>query len=65
LIGISVAVWGGRGRESADDWAALLAAFVSALNGLVLLRPGIYDLMDRTPERPVVQSIARIGRSRM
>ena len=57
LIGIGVALWGGPGWESADDWAALLAAFVIAINGIVLLRPAIYDLMDRMPDRPIVEQI--------
>ncbi len=57
LIGIGVALWGGPGWESSDDWAALLAAFVIALNGISLLRPAIHDLMDRMPDRPIVQQI--------
>jgi cation diffusion facilitator family transporter len=48
FIGISVAIGGGPGWESADDWAALLAAFVIAWNGQRLLRPAIAGLMDRT-----------------
>ncbi len=57
LIGVGVALWGGPGWESADDWAALLAAFVIAFNGLTLLRPAIRDLMDRMPDRPILQQI--------
>ncbi len=58
LIGIGVALWGGPGWESADDWAALLAAFVIAFNGFYLLRPAIHDLMDRMPDRPITEQIA-------
>jgi cation diffusion facilitator family transporter len=58
LIGIGVALWGGPGWESADNWAALLAASVIALNGIFLLRPAINDLMDKMPERPVLDQIA-------
>ncbi|MFI5459592.1 MAG: cation diffusion facilitator family transporter [Isosphaerales bacterium] len=61
LIGIGVALWGGPGWESADAWAALLAAAVIALNGIFLLRPAIHDLMDRMPERPVLEQIAAIA----
>ena len=57
LIGIGVALWGGPGWEAADDWAALVAALVIALNGIFLLRPAIHDLMDRMPERPIVEQI--------
>ena len=42
LIGIGVAVWGGRGWERADDWAALLASFVIASNGFRMLRPAVF-----------------------
>jgi len=61
LIGIGVALWGGPGWESADAWAALLAAAVIALNGVFLLRPAVHDLMDRMPERPVLAQIAAIA----
>jgi len=61
LIGIGVALWGGPGWESADAWAALLAAAVIAVNGIFLLRPAIHDLMDRMPERPVLEQIAAIA----
>ena len=57
LIGIGVALWGGPGWEAADDWAALVAALVIALNGIFLLRPAIHDLMDRMPDRPIVEQI--------
>ncbi len=50
FVGISIAIWGGEGWEPADDWAALVAAVIIAVNGLLLLRPAIRDLMDRMPE---------------
>lgn len=49
FVGISVALWGGSGWESADDWAALAAATVILASGVSLLRPAIADLMDRSP----------------
>jgi len=58
LIGIAIALEGGPGWESADDWAALFASFIIALNGLRLLRPAIHDLMDRMPDRPLIEKIA-------
>jgi cation diffusion facilitator family transporter len=58
FLGISVALWGGPGWESADDWAALAAAALIALNGALLLRSTIRDLMDRMPEGPIVAEIA-------
>jgi cation diffusion facilitator family transporter len=62
LIGIGAALWGGPGWETADAWAALLASFVIAWNGILMLRPAVHDLMDRMPERPVLEQIAAIAR---
>jgi cation diffusion facilitator family transporter len=58
-IGIGIALWGGDGWASADDWAALLAAGVIAWNGLAILRPAIHDLMDRAADAEVVASIEK------
>lgn len=58
-IGIGIALWGGPGWESADDWAALLAAGVIAVNGYLILRPAIGDLMDRAADREVVERIEK------
>jgi cation diffusion facilitator family transporter len=53
FIGISIALVGGRGWEAADDWAALVAALVVAVNGVRTLRPAISGLMDEAPDRTV------------
>lgn len=55
FIGISIAIWGGRGWEAADDWAALVAAVVVAVNGIRTLRPAISGLMDEAPDQTVKQ----------
>ncbi len=57
FVGITVALIGGPGWESADDWAALLAAGIIAFNGVLLLRPAVGILMDRMPEPAVVDRI--------
>lgn len=49
FIGITIALLGGPGWESADDWAALFAACIIVFNALKLLRPAINDIMDRHP----------------
>ncbi|HEX5385853.1 MAG TPA: cation diffusion facilitator family transporter [Gemmatimonadales bacterium] len=49
FIGISIALIGGPGWESADDWAALVASTIIAYNGIGVLRPAVHDLMDRAP----------------
>jgi cation diffusion facilitator family transporter len=53
FIGISIALLGGPGWEAADDWAALVAALVVAVNGARTLRPAISGLMDEAPDRTV------------
>src|SRR4051812_4229134 len=58
FVGIAVALRGGPGWESADDWAALVAAGIIALNGWLLLRSAFRDLMDRMPEGPLSNQIA-------
>ena len=58
FVGIAIALWGGPGWESADDWAALVAAAVIAINGVSLLRPAVRELMDRMPTGPNIEKIA-------
>jgi cation diffusion facilitator family transporter len=61
FVGILIAVIGGPGWESADDWAALAAAAVIGANALLLLRPAVADLMDRSPEPAVLETMRRIA----
>lgn len=46
FIGIAIAVWGGKGYETADDWAALLACTVIAFNGVQMFNKALSDVMD-------------------
>ena len=59
FIGISIALLGGRGWEAADDWAALVAALLVAVNGVRTLRPAISGLMDEAPDRTVKERALR------
>jgi cation diffusion facilitator family transporter len=63
FIGISVALIGGKGWQSADDWAALFACAVIAANGIRLLRPAVYEIMDTAPGGKIVRSIRRVASS--
>jgi cation diffusion facilitator family transporter len=49
FLGISAALLGGPGWESADDVAALLASGIILFNGSRILRPAVDELMDRAP----------------
>src|SRR5438309_4598512 len=62
FIGISVALIGGSSWQSADDWAALFACAVIAANGIRLLRPGLYEIMDAAP-RKIVKSVCSVASS--
>lgn len=62
-VGIAVALIGGPGWAEADDWAAVFAAGVILWNGFGILRPAVADLMDRTPDEPVLAEIERAARS--
>jgi cation diffusion facilitator family transporter len=63
FVGISIAVVGGAGWESADDWAALFASMIILYNGVRILRPAVYDLMDRTPGTDIVEQIRSVAHS--
>jgi cation diffusion facilitator family transporter len=60
-IGISVSLVAGKGYESADDVAALIAACIIAWNGVRLLRPALNELMDSSPSREVHDRIRAIA----
>src|SRR6201993_3594801 len=62
FIGISVALIGGEGWQSADDWAALFACAVIGANGVRLLRPAFYEIMDTAP-RKFVKSVCSVASS--
>jgi cation diffusion facilitator family transporter len=46
FVGIAIAVAGGPGWESADDWAALFACVVIAFNGVAMFNKALGDVMD-------------------
>ena len=57
FIGIAVALIGGADWAAADDYAALLASLIIAVNGVRLIRPALADLMDQAPSRDLLQRI--------
>ncbi|MCF7668462.1 MAG: cation diffusion facilitator family transporter [Verrucomicrobia bacterium] len=56
-IGISIAVFGGPGYESADAIAAIVAAGFIARNGYALLKPALNELMDAMPDTDITKRI--------
>lgn len=63
FFGIGIAIWKGPGWESADDWAALLAAGVIAWNAQRLLRPAVAGLMDRSADPAILERIHALAAS--
>jgi cation diffusion facilitator family transporter len=63
FIGISVALLGGEGYESADDWAALAACGIIGFNGVRLLRTAISEVMDAAAPAELEQAIRSLVRS--
>lgn len=57
FIGIALAIWGGPGWESADDWAALVAAVIITANGLRFLKIAVNELMDSSPAAVVMEKV--------
>jgi cation diffusion facilitator family transporter len=61
FIGISIAVIGGKGYESADDWAALVASGIIAFNGINMLTQAAKEIMDYAPNPETEESIRDIA----
>jgi cation diffusion facilitator family transporter len=63
FIGIALAIWGGERWAAADDWAAIVAAAIIAINGGRFLRVAVNDLMDRMPAAPILEQIEQAART--
>jgi cation diffusion facilitator family transporter len=61
FIGISVALIGGPGWESSDDWAALFTCGVIGYNGYLLLLPAIQEVMDTAPPKELEATVRNIA----
>ena len=57
FIGISIALILGKGYESADDWAALLASFFILYNSYMIFRPALGEIMDEHRYDDLVKNI--------
>jgi cation diffusion facilitator family transporter len=63
FVGISLALIGGNRWQSADNWAALFACAVIGANGIRLLRPAFYEIMDTAPHGKIIRSIRSVASS--
>jgi cation diffusion facilitator family transporter len=60
-IGIAIALVGGPKFVCADDAAAIFAAIIIGLNGVLLLRPALSELMDEAPDNKIIEQIRQIA----
>lgn len=63
FIGISIALIGGKGYESADDWAAMLACAVIVFNGYRIFRAALGEIMDAAVPSPIQMEIRELSAS--
>ncbi len=63
FVGITIALIGGKGYESADDWAALLACTVILFNGYRILRAALNEMMDAAVPDPQQKEIRETAAS--
>lgn len=59
FIGISIALIFGKGYETADDWAALLASGFILYNSYLILRPALGEIMDEQRYDELLEEIRK------
>jgi len=63
FIGISIALILGKGYESADDWAALLASVFILYNSFMIFRPALGEIMDENLYDDLITEIRKVSLS--
>lgn len=61
FIGISIALFLGKGYESADDWAALFASFFILYNSYLIFRPALGEIMDEHLYDDLIDQIREVA----
>lgn len=61
LIGISIALFFGKGYEAADDWAALFASGFIMYNSYKIFRPALGEIMDEHMYDDLIEVIRRVA----
>lgn len=61
LIGISIALYFGKGYETADDWAALFASGFILYNSYKIFRPALGEIMDEHQYDDLVADIRKVS----
>lgn len=63
FIGISISLFLGKGYESADDWAALLAAGFIYYNSYLIFRPALGEIMDEQQYESLLNQIKILSKT--
>ena len=63
FIGISIALIFGKGYETADDWAALIAAVIILYNAYHIFRPALGEIMDEQLYDDLILDIRRVSKT--
>jgi len=61
FLGISIALYFGKGYETADDWAALFASGFILYNSYLIFRPALGEIMDEHSYDDLVNEIRKIS----
>ena len=61
FIGISIALLFGKGYETADDWAALVASLIIIYNAYHIFRPALGEIMDEQLYDDLIADIRRVS----
>lgn len=61
FVGIGIALVGGPGWETADDWAALFACVMIAFNGFGMLTRALGDVMDTAASAEFEQGVRAVA----
>ena len=61
LVGISIALFLGKGYESADDWAALFASGFIMYNSYKIFRPALGEIMDEHLYDDLIDEIRKVS----
>lgn len=61
FIGISIALYFGKGYETADDWAALFASAFILYNAYLIFRPALGEIMDEHLYDDLIEDIRKIS----
>ncbi|TDN79513.1 cation diffusion facilitator family transporter [Salegentibacter sp. 24] len=61
FIGISIALYFGKGYETADDWAALFASAFILYNAYLIFRPALGEIMDEHLYDDLIEDIRKVS----